>query len=91
MNYQAGTRVEVAVDVLDTEALYAESVAKALRVIQTALKHSPSEIREDISGTCWLLEQIMYMHEDTLRAAARGNLNGKPLDVDGGPGAGTQR
>lgn len=76
MSREEKTRVEVAVDVLDTEALYAGAVVNTLRVIREAAENSQSEIGEDIGGTCWLLEQVMYEHADTLRAAARGKMRG---------------
>lgn len=69
-------RVEVAVDVLDTEAVYAGAVVNTLRVIREAAENSKSEIGADIGGTCWLLEQVMCQHEDNLRAAANGKLAG---------------
>lgn len=69
-------RVEVAVDVLDTEAVYAGAVVNTLRVIREAAENSKSEIGADIGGTCWLLEQVMCQHEDNLRAAANGKLTG---------------
>lgn len=71
-----GYSVEVAVDVLETEAVYAGAVVNTLRVIREAAENSKSDIGEDISGTCWLLEQVMCQHEDNLKAAADGKFAG---------------
>lgn len=71
-----GYSVEVAVDVLDTEAVYAGAVVNTLRVIREAAENTVSEIGKDIGGACWLLEQVMCQHEDNLRAAADGKFTG---------------
>lgn len=70
------SRVEVAIDVLESEALCAETMGNTLRVIRYAAENSSSDIIRDITGACWLLEQVMSMHEDVLRAAARGEMKG---------------
>lgn len=43
-----GYSVEVAVDVLDTEAVYAGAVVNTLRVIREAAENTVSEIGKDI-------------------------------------------
>ena len=76
MELRRKSQVTVAIDVLETEAMYARCIADTLTVIKIAAEHSPSEDGNAISGACWLLGQILYMHEDTLLTAARGGLAG---------------
>ena len=76
MELSKKSQVAVAIDVLETEAMYARCIADTLQVIRIAVEHSPNADGDAIGSTCWLLGQILYMHEDTLVTAARGGLAG---------------
>ena len=76
MELSRKSQVTVAIDVLETEAMYARCIADTLQVIRIAAEHSPNMDGDAIGGACWLLGQIAFMHEDTLLAAAKGGLAG---------------
>ena len=76
MKPEMKSQVTVAIDVLEIEALYAKCLGNALQVIAMAAENTQSDEGEAIGGTCWLLQQVVAMHEDVLWSAAKGKLAG---------------
>lgn len=64
--------MEVMRKVLEVEAVYAESIENTLDVIRAAMENPASDMSEAVSGTCWLLSQVLHTHAENLRDAAGG-------------------
>ena len=56
-------------EVLEVEAVYAECIENALDVIRAAMENPASDMSNAVSGTCWLLSQVLHTHAENLQDA----------------------